>query len=95
MSVQQPAIEPLGGHDYLVRFTQDEDTIEVIVHADPAVVEQIAGDEHRVVEATAAYLLARQSPDDLPEEVDLDAVAAAYEGYVEDLHRLLAPEPRR
>ena len=61
------------------------------VHADPAVVAQIGDDEQRVVEATAAYLIARQSAEDLPEQVDLDAVAAAYDGYVEDLHRQLTP----
>lgn len=59
------------------------------VHDDPALVEQIADDEQRVVEATAAYLIARQS--DLPEQVDLDAVAAAYDGYVEEVHRELTP----
>ena len=95
MSVRQPVIEALGDHDYLVRFAQDEDAVVVRVHADPAVVAQIADDEQRVVEATAAYLIARQSPDDLPEEVDLDAVAAAYAGYVEDLHRQLTPPSSR
>jgi hypothetical protein len=95
MIVRQPVIEALGDHDYLVRFAQDEDAVVVRVHADPAVVAQIAEDEQRVVEATAAYLIARQSPDDLPEEVDLDAVAAAYAGYVEDLHRQLTPPSSR
>ena len=42
----------------LVRFQQDADTVVVRVHADPAVVVQIADDEQRVVEATAAYLIA-------------------------------------
>ncbi|HET7665462.1 MAG TPA: hypothetical protein VFK56_05200 [Mycobacterium sp.] len=61
------------------------------MHADPALVVQIADDEQRVVEAPAAYLIARQSADDPPEHVDLDAVAAAYEGCVEDRHRQLTP----
>ena len=91
MSVHQPALEALGDHDYLLRFEQDEDTVVVRVHADPAVVAQIAEDEQRVVEATAAYLVARQSADDLPEQVDLDAVAAAYDRYVADLHHQLTP----
>jgi hypothetical protein len=93
MSTVQPTLEALGDHDYLVRFQQDEDTIVVRMYADPAVVAQIAADEQRVVEATAAYLIARQSADDLPEQVDLDAVAAAYEGYVDELHRQLTPPP--
>ena len=54
-------------------------------------VAQIGDDEQRVVEATAAYLIARQNAEDLPEQVDLDAVAAAYDDYVEDLHRQLTP----
>jgi hypothetical protein len=92
MSVHQPALEALGDHDYLVRLAQDEDTVIVRVHADPAVVAQIGEDEQRVVEATAVYLIARQSADDLPEQIDLDAVAAAYDCYVEDLqHQLRAP----
>jgi hypothetical protein len=95
MSVHQPALEALGDHDYLVRFQQDEDTVVVRVHADPAVVAQIADDEQRVVEATAAYLIARQSADDLPEQVDLDTVAAAYDGYVADLHHQLTPPASR
>jgi len=91
MSVNQPALEALGDHDYLVRFQQDEDTVVVRVHADPAVVMQIADDEQRGVEASAAYLIARQSADDLPQHIDLDAVAAAYDGYIEDLHHQLTP----
>src|SRR4051812_49234281 len=67
MSVHQPVLESLGDHDYLVRFEQDGDTVVVRVYADPAVVAQIADDEQRVVEATAAYLIARQSAEDLPE----------------------------
>jgi hypothetical protein len=91
MAIHQPALEALGDHDYLVRFQQEEETVVVRMHADPAVVAQIAGEEQRVVEATAAYLIARQSADDLPEQVDLDTVAAAYDDYVADLHRQLTP----
>ncbi len=90
MSTSQPALEALGDHDYLLRFEQDEDTVVVRIFADPAVVAQIAADEQRVVEATAKFLTARQSPDDLPEQLDLDAVAAAYDDYVSDLRRQLA-----
>jgi hypothetical protein len=91
MSVDEPTLESLGDHDYLVRFPQREDTIVVRLYADPAVVEQIADDERRVVEATAAYLIERQGPEDLPKQIDLDEVAAAYSGYIDDLHRQLTP----
>lgn len=95
MTVHPPPIEALGDHDYLVRFQQDQDTRVLRVHADPAVVSQIVSDERKVVEATAAYLIARQSADDLPEEVDLDMVAAAYDGYVADLRRQLTSSSAR
>jgi len=52
MTIHQPALEPLGDHDYLVRLQQDQDTVVVRMHADNAVVAQIADDEQRVVEAT-------------------------------------------
>lgn len=90
MSVPRPALEKVGGHDYLLRFVQGADTVVVRVYADPAVVAQIGEDEQRVVEATAAYLIDRQSADDLPEQIDLDMVAAAYDGYIADLHRQLS-----
>ncbi len=85
MSTNQPILEALGDHDYLIRFHDREDTVVVRLYADPAVVAQIADDEQQVVEATAAYLIARQNAEDLPEQIDLDAVAAAYDTYIDDL----------
>lgn len=93
-SDSRPIIEPLGDHDYLVRFTQD-DSIEIQMRATPAIVARIAGahaDETRVVAVTAAYLIERQRADELPGQLDLDDVAAAYDGYVEDLHDRLSTE---
>ncbi|WP_396928149.1 hypothetical protein [Mycolicibacterium sp.] len=89
MRVDPPVLESLGDHDYLLRFVHDEDSVVVCLHADPAVVAQIGDDEQEVVKATAIYLIARQSPEDLPKQVDLDTVAAAYEGYVDELRRQL------
>ncbi|MBY0290700.1 MAG: hypothetical protein K2X52_26690 [Mycobacteriaceae bacterium] len=95
MTVHQSHLEALGQHDYLISFQHDQDTKVVRLHADPAVVAQIADDEQRVVEATAAYLIARQSAEDLPEDVDLDMVAAAYDSYVADLRRQLSSPAAR
>jgi hypothetical protein len=95
MIIHQPDLEALGDHDYLVRLQQDDDIVVVCVHADPAVVAQIADDEQRVVEATVAFLIARQSADDLPEQIDLDMVAAAYDGYIADLHQQLTSPSTR
>lgn len=88
MTVQPDAIEPLGDHDYLIRVPMGEDVVTIRIRATPEVVAQIAGpdaDEVSVVNATVTYLTARQSPDDLPGQLDLDDVVAAYSGYVEDL----------
>lgn len=87
--IQPPAIEALGDHDYLVRVGQDDELVTIRMRATPEVVARIAGpdaDETRVVAATVAYLIARQRPDELPEQLDLDDIIAAYDGYLDDLH---------
>lgn len=94
MTPGQPHIEPLGGHHYLVRVREGEDTVEIRMHASPAVVRRIAvdhTDETRIIDATVAYLIQRQRADDLPGSLDLDDVAAAYDGYIDDIHTQLSP----
>ena len=88
----EPRIEALGDHEYLVHITMDDDIVTVRVRATPDVVADIAGDgagDAAVVLATVAYLTARQRPDDLPQELDLDDVVAAYDDYVDQLHETL------
>ncbi|OBG41483.1 hypothetical protein [Mycobacterium sp. E3198] len=88
-SSQTPGIEALGDHDYLVRVEQGEELVTVRLRATPEVVARIGGpdaDETRVVAASIAYLIARQRPDELPEQLDLDDIIAAYDGYLDDLH---------
>lgn len=100
MAVPEPTLESLGDHDYLVRFGRADDTpdplepVVVRVYADPTVVAQIAADEPRVVAATAECLIARHSAEDLPAQIDLDELAAAYDDYVAELHRRLSAPPR-
>lgn len=95
---EQPHVEALGEHRYLMRVCQGEEIIEVRVRATPAVIARLTGDdatrtdEARIIEAAAAYLIARQRADDLPPELDLDDVAAAYEGFEEDLRGRLAED---
>jgi hypothetical protein len=48
-------------------------------------------DETRIIEATVAYLVQRQRADDLPANLDLDDVAAAYDDYVDDIQMQLGP----
>lgn len=93
--IDRPQVETLGGHRYLVRARQGEDTIEIQVHASPSVIARLATDhtdEIRIIEATAAYLIARQRADDLPPQLDLDDVAAAYEEFEDDLRQRFADD---
>lgn len=87
-------IEALGDHTFVVHLLDLEgEAVEVRVYASPAVLVRLGAvnalDEHDVVEATTAYLLARQRADELPPFLELDDVAAAYDEYVADIeHRL-------
>jgi hypothetical protein len=88
----QPKVESLGDHQYLVRARQGEDIVEIQVRATPAVIARLTSDETdetRIIEATAAYLIARQRADDLPPQLDLDDVAAAYAGFEDAVHQQL------
>ena len=38
-----------------------------------------------MIAATMAYLTARQRPDDLPKQLDLDDIIAAYDDYLDDV----------
>lgn len=92
MTFERPQIETLGEHRYLVRAWQDDDPVEILVRATPEVVARLTHDEAaeiRVVEGTAAYLMARQRADDLPPQLDLDDIVAAYDGFEDDLRRYL------
>jgi hypothetical protein len=85
-------IQTVGEHRYLVRTQQDEDAVEILVRASPTMVARLTqggADEIRVIEATIAYLTDRQRADDLPPQIDLDEMAAAYEGFEGDLQRQL------
>lgn len=83
-----PEIEALGDHDYLVCVGQDDERVTIRIRATPEVVARIAGpdiDETRVIAATMAFLTARQRPDDLPKQLDLDDIIAAYDDYLDDV----------
>jgi hypothetical protein len=84
----QPQVESLGDHHYLVRTRHGEDIVEIQIRATPAVIARLTSDESdetRIIEATAAYLIARQRADELPPQLDLDDVAAAYAGFEDAL----------
>ncbi len=88
-------VEVLGDHAYALHLEDAEGgAVEIRVYASPDVVDRIMAvtrtDEHRIVEATTAYLIARQRADDLPTFLELDDVAAAYDGYIEDMRGRLS-----
>lgn len=85
--------EPLGDHDYLVRVADGRSTVESRFQATTEVVDMMnvpETDEKRVVEETVVFLAEHQDLVDLPQMVDLDDVAAAYDHYVDEVGRRLA-----
>ena len=86
--------EDLGDHRFLVTVTEGDDLAEIQVYVDPAMVEGVAlvpADEERLVQAAIAFLLERQRADDLPTRIDLDEVAAVYDGFLDDIRRRIGP----
>lgn len=86
----EPTAEALENHIFLLHLPGPEgDAVDIRVYASPDVLARVGAvdpaDDYRVVQATAGYLLARQRADELPPFLELDDVAAAYEGYIEDL----------
>ncbi|HHU40359.1 MAG TPA: hypothetical protein GXZ45_13895 [Propionibacterium sp.] len=85
-------VEELRDRYYLVRGTQDGDATETRVFVDPAVQSGLALDgvpPEDVVRVTIDFLLERQRIDDLPTQVDLEDVAAAYEEFETHLREQL------
>lgn len=89
---KQFQIESLGDHDYIVRAQHKTGVTESRVQADPSVIDRLdlpMEKEQRVVEETAAFLAERQPVVDLPQLIDLEDVAAAYDDYLDELSRRL------
>lgn len=92
----EPVVEPLGGHEYLVHLLQDGDAVETVVRASPAFLADVAPPgvaESQVISATMAYLLSKQRADELPGQLDLEDVAAAYAGFADSLKSWLNRQP--
>jgi hypothetical protein len=83
-------IEPLGGHEYLIRVRTEAQVVESRFQATEGVLEDLHvndKDEGRLIEATLDFLATRQSVASLPQLVDLDDIAASYDDYLDDLRR--------
>ncbi len=83
-------IEPLGGHEYLIRVRTGTRTVESRFQATESVLENLQvkqADERRLIEATMDFLASRHSATGLPQLVDLDDIAASYDDYLDELRR--------
>ncbi len=81
-------ILPQDDHEFLVRIRGAEPRVRVT----PDVLRRVSAsvtDEARVVELTVDWLLERQQAADLPQLIDLDDIADAYDDYVDDIDKLL------
>jgi len=90
--LDETTIDALGEHRFLVRARQGDDIVEIRIRTSPAVLAQLTvdeADEARLVEATVEYLVARQRADDLPEQLDVDDVLAAYDDFEDEVRRRL------
>ena len=86
--------ESMGAGYYLVRGRQGDELVDVRLHLDPGFLDgrglaQV--DESTVVEVTMSYLLQRQRLDELPAALELEDVAAAYDGFEAHLRQRLVP----
>lgn len=82
-------VEDLGEHRYLVA---DGPGAGIVVVADHATINAMGVDgvdERRIVAATIDFLTRRQDPEDLPRELDLNEVDAAYGDFRDGLHARL------
>jgi hypothetical protein len=83
-------IETQGGHQYVVRLRDDDETCETWFNVTPEVLDQVRdGDEEeeRVVRRTTEFLVARQGVADFPEIVELEDVISTYGDFIEFMTR--------
>lgn len=81
-------VEEFRDHYYLVRGEVDGDAVETRFLADPGALDALGVGGRPavdVVRATVDFLLQRQRLDELPPQVDLEDVAAAYPDFEEAL----------
>lgn len=90
---EKPTIEATGDHEYLVKLKAEEDSpVTLRVRANASTLEAVGGDvnEQSLVIATLEFLTERQTPDELPADLDLQDVADAYDEYIDHIRHHLA-----
>jgi hypothetical protein len=88
VNVDGPRIEDVGDHRFLVTMAAEDETVQIEVYVDPAVLDSVGvapTDEQRLVYAAFVFLLERQRADELPSQLALDEVAAVYDGFLDDV----------
>ena len=86
------SVEPFGEHYFLVRGEESGDAVATRFYVDPGFMERLevpGATEAEVVRASMSYLLDHQRIDELPPQLDLDDVAAAYDGFEDHLRATL------
>lgn len=90
MGGEQFDFEADGEHAYLIKVhdVDDEITIELRLGEDAARDLDVEGtQEGQLAAATVRYLLARQEAFDLPSELDIEDIMAAYPDFTEVIRR--------
>jgi hypothetical protein len=86
------SVEPFGEHYFLVRGEESGDAVATRFYVDPGFMERLqvpGATEAEVVRASLSYLLRYQRIDELPPQLDLDDVAAAYDEFDDHLRSTL------
>ncbi len=84
----RPQIEATGDHHYLVTGHHQDDTVQIDIYASPEFMERLGvrrGTETDVVAQVLGFLLKHQAIDELPPQLDLEEVSAAYDGVEEQV----------
>ncbi|WP_326836497.1 hypothetical protein VSH64_16555 [Amycolatopsis rhabdoformis] len=93
MATQQVQVEWVSEHDYLVSVPNGEDEVLIRLRSEAGTLSDLRLgelEEPRLVQAIMAYLLARQDVEDLPQELDLEDIVAAYDDFAESVRAAVA-----
>lgn len=83
-------IDAVDEHLYLARVRDSDDEFTFQLRLTDDIVDDLGGDvtnEDQVVTAIVAYLLSRQAAFDLPDQIEVQDVPAAYPDFIEIVRR--------
>jgi hypothetical protein len=94
---EQFDIEADGEHAYLIQVHDADDEITIELRLDERAARDLEVEgtqEGQVAAAAVRYLLARQEAFDLPSELDMEDIMAAYPDFTEVIRREVGALPR-